>query len=339
MPKSIPIYADHDNVYRADTCRPLVQASDTTFCFKALKHGHYPGVAIPAGVLTGIKMVGFWDAKADQDWGLPWHRNEGIELSFLEVGHLEFAIEGSQRELWPDNLAVARPWQQHRLGNPHITACRLHWLIIDVAIRRPHQKWIWPSWILLSPSELNELTQALRLNEQPVWGTTADIRRCFQSIGHFIDSYSNASSVSNLALRINELLLLLHQMLRSKKIPMDSFLTSTRRTVQLFLDDLRANPEHLSLEWTIEKMARSCDLGLTQFTHHTKGLANMTPMQYLTQCRIELAAKRLRKQPAASITDIAFDCGFSSSQYFATVFARRFGCSPRAYRDMFNIFH
>ena len=55
-------------------------------------------------------------------------------------------------------------------------------------------------------------------------------------------------------------------------------------------------------------------------------------MQYLVQCRLERGAAILKGRPSAGITDTALDCGFSSSQYFATVFAKRFGCSPKEYR-------
>jgi AraC family L-rhamnose operon regulatory protein RhaS len=55
-------------------------------------------------------------------------------------------------------------------------------------------------------------------------------------------------------------------------------------------------------------------------------------MHYLTHCRLEFGAQMLREQPAAAVTDVALTCGFSSSQYFATVFSRRFGCSPREFR-------
>jgi len=57
----------------------------------------------------------------------------------------------------------------------------------------------------------------------------------------------------------------------------------------------------------------------------------MTPLQYLTHCRVELAARMLVEQPQASVTDVAFACGFNSSQYFATVFRRLRGCAPSAF--------
>jgi AraC-like DNA-binding protein len=112
-------------------------------------------------------------------------------------------------------------------------------------------------------------------------------------------------------------------------------LTTSHRTVELFLKDLQTNPEHLALPWNVEKMAHSCGLGVTQFIHHVKSLVNMTPVHFLIECRIDLAKKILQKRPKASITETAMECGFSSGQYFATVFARQLGVSPREYARSF----
>jgi AraC family L-rhamnose operon regulatory protein RhaS len=66
MPRPIPIYKDHDEMYRADTCNPLVQAAESrTVRLEALRHGHYPGRMLAAGAMSGLKMVGFWDADTD----------------------------------------------------------------------------------------------------------------------------------------------------------------------------------------------------------------------------------------------------------------------------------
>jgi AraC family L-rhamnose operon regulatory protein RhaS len=135
-----------------------------------------------------------------------------------------------------------------------------------------------------------------------------------------------------LTVRINDMLLLLLEMFRTKKVRLDSSLSSPRRTVQLFLNDLQAHSENLAEEWGLEGMAASCGLGVTQFAHHVRGLTNMSPMSFLSRSRVELGAKMLRDRPEETVTAIAMQCGFSSSQYFATVFAKRFGCSPRGYR-------
>jgi AraC family transcriptional regulator, 4-hydroxyphenylacetate 3-monooxygenase operon regulatory protein len=48
---------------------------------------------------------------------------------------------------------------------------------------------------------------------------------------------------------------------------------------------------------------------------------------------LELAAEQLRAQPERSVLEIALDCGFASSQYFATLFSKHFRCAPRALRQ------
>jgi AraC family L-rhamnose operon regulatory protein RhaS len=56
-------------------------------------------------------------------------------------------------------------------------------------------------------------------------------------------------------------------------------------------------------------------------------------MVFINKIRLGEAAKRLKELPAASATEIAYQCGFSSAQYFTTVFKRHFGKTPQGYRN------
>lgn len=334
MPKLIPIYRDHDETYRADSCRPLEEAaSGRRLQLQAMCHGHYPGKALPAHALPGLKMIGFWNAPQDQEWGLPWHFNEGIELTFLESGSLEFSVDGRECALAPDDLTLARPWQRHRVGNPNITVSRLHWLILDVGVRRPNQEWKWPAWLLLSQPDLEELTNILRHSEASVYKAVPGIRECFLQIASAVQTDKDGSNLSRLAIRVNDLFLRLLDALRKKELKLDHSLSSTRRTVDLFLRDLRSHPEHLAIDWSVEEMASNCGLHTTQFVHHVRCLVNMAPLQFLNQCRLDHASSLLKDRSDLSITDVALACGFASSQYFATVFARRFGNPPGMFRE------
>ena len=333
MSKAIPIYTDHDDRFIADSCNQLARAvTEGKIQAEMLSQGHYPGRPLGPGVLPGLKMSGFWDAKADQDWGLPWHRNEGIELAFLERGALEFATDEEVHALRANDMTIVRPWQRHRLGDPVIRSSRLHWALIDIGVRRPHQVWKWPAWVVLSADDLAEITMILRQNEHPVWKTTPEIRKCFQKIEKCTGTNWSCGSVSRLSLNLNELLILVLEMLRKQDVGLDVALTTASRTVKLFLEDLRNHPEHLANDWSVNSMAAQCGLGVTQFTNYVKALVGVTPMQYVIQCRLELGAALLLCRPSAHVTDTALDCGFSSSQYFATAFSKLFGISPREYR-------
>jgi AraC family transcriptional regulator, 4-hydroxyphenylacetate 3-monooxygenase operon regulatory protein len=333
MKRKIPIFKTRGESYVADSCQPLVDAvARGSVQLQALVHGHYPGRLLPSGVLPGLKTVGYWSATEHQDWGLPMHLNEGIEITFLESGRLSFSVGATSYTLLPSSLTLTRPWQSHRVGDPSVGPGKLHWLILDVGVRRPNQEWTWPNWIMLTARDRTELANILRQTHQPVWKGTGEIRHCVRAMALAIEADREGSSVSAITIRINELLMLLLDLLKSRNPRLDEGLTSSRASVQMFLDDLVLHPEHLSLEWTVEEMAESCGLGVTQFVHIVNQLTNMAPAHFLSHCRLDHASKLLSKAEIISVTDIAQRCGFSSSQYFANAFRKRFGCTPSEFR-------
>jgi transcriptional regulator GlxA family with amidase domain len=80
------------------------------------------------------------------------------------------------------------------------------------------------------------------------------------------------------------------------------------------------------------ELARMAGLSPARFHHHFKRVTGSSPHDYWLRLRVELASLRLCEQSDLTITGIAHDFGFSSSQYFATVFRRYFGTSPQQYR-------
>jgi AraC family transcriptional regulator len=70
------------------------------------------------------------------------------------------------------------------------------------------------------------------------------------------------------------------------------------------------------------------------FHFHRIFVATMgeTPSDYLRRLRLEKAANMLASYPQLAITDIASDCGFSSSAVFARSFRSYFGISAQQWR-------
>jgi len=325
-----PAYREAGKTYYADSCQPLVQAVRAgQVRLSALAREGYPGRRLGREQLPGVRSVGYWDAGPQQRWGLPVHRNEGIEIAFMASGQTPVFIESNRQTLAHDQFMITRPWQPHQLGDPCIGSSKLIWFILDVGVRRPHQTWTWPSWIVLNRSDLDFLTRCLRQNEQYVWPGSEEIRRCFLGIAQAADEDRDGSRCSRLAVLINEALLALLEIFRERKIPLRESLTSSERTLRLFLGELAAS---LDQPWRLESMAESCHMGVTQFVHCFRKLTNMTPTRYLTHARIERACDLLARQPDVTITEIAFAIGFSSSQYFTNVFSRQMCCTPRDYR-------
>lgn len=336
MGGSTSLFREGSKTYQTDRCGPLAMAAKAgEVRLEAVVRGYYPGKMLPDWALPGITSLGFWDAKNDQDWGLDWHRNEGIEITMLETGHLPFYVDDHSSILQPDDLTVTRPWQPHRVGAPNVSAGRLHFAILDVGVRRPNQSWTWPDWVVLTESDKQELTDILRQNEQPVWRATPEIRHCFQQVARGVENYEDGSTVSHIAVYLNALYLNVLAMLRSQSVGLNPSLSGTRRTIDLFLSHLKQSQESLAYPWTLRSMAEECGMGVTIFVRHCKQLTNMTPVQYLNYWRVKAAEKKLQEDVSQNISEIAFSCGFASSEYFSTVFRREHGVSPKQYRNKF----
>jgi len=331
---SQPVYKARDKRYGIDRCEPQKQAiREGKIELYALTKGHYPGTPVALNVLPGLNSIGFWNAGSTQDWGEDPHRNEGIEILFLETGSIVLSADRRAYNLRAGNFTVTRPWQLHKLGGPNIGPGRLHWLILDVGVRRPHQEWRWPKWVVLTQEDLTELTRKLRHNENPVWNSTPLIAQSFRELARCIACWDQPHSVSRMTAHLNQLLIGVLDALAEQQTHENEQLTSRKRAVEMFLRDLNEGRVNVGEQWTLDGMASHCGMGITAFSKYCRQLVNTGPMEYLNQCRLDRAAQQLRTQPERSVTDIAFANGFNSSQYFATRFRRRFRVSPTKFLD------
>jgi AraC-like DNA-binding protein len=97
-----------------------------------------------------------------------------------------------------------------------------------------------------------------------------------------------------------------------------------------------------TLEWLEQQVYRSdvrldnvaANVGLSPagLRARFKTETGYTLHEYLLHRRLEEARRRLT-ETADEITTIAHELGFSSSQYFATVFRRETGMTPGDYRE------
>jgi len=332
MELNVPKYYDPSRniIYEADSCNPLRDAwVNKDLELTTLGRGTYPGKELLKDELLGVRSIGYWDIKKLQNWGLEWHTNEGIEICLLESGNLNFQIKDTEYQLQTNDITITRPWIEHKIGSPLVDLSKLHWLIIDLNVRHPHQNWEWPNWIVLNQNDLEELTLYLRQNEQPVWKAHSDFRNCFNQIGNTIKQSDTKAYDSKLKIQINQLLMLLLDIFKSETLELDQSLVESKRSVELFLNSIETKLEE---DWTVVKMADDCQLGVTRFTHYCKEITNCSPMEYLNRLRLRMASKIILNETKTPIIDVAFRCGFSSNQYFNYAFKKHFKMSPIKYR-------
>lgn len=82
----------------------------------------------------------------------------------------------------------------------------------------------------------------------------------------------------------------------------------------------------------VEQIASFCGLSSSRFKAKFKEELGITPHAYITALKID-TAKILLKNPQNSITDVAYQLNFTSSNHFSSVFKKQTGYTPSEFRN------
>lgn len=94
------------------------------------------------------------------------------------------------------------------------------------------------------------------------------------------------------------------------------------------LSALHKRPDH---PWTVESLAEQCCMSRSKFAQTFTQVVGETPLAYLQQHRLRLAAQYLR-DGALSVQKIAHLVGYTSETAFSQSFKKQFGLTPSQYR-------
>jgi len=83
--------------------------------------------------------------------------------------------------------------------------------------------------------------------------------------------------------------------------------------------------------WTVERMARIAGMSRTSFAILFQKKMMTSPMQYVSQWRMEIAKKEL-SDPKASLSDAAESAGYASDSAFVRAFKKETGMTPAGFR-------
>lgn len=88
-------------------------------------------------------------------------------------------------------------------------------------------------------------------------------------------------------------------------------------------------------EIDIRTLAKEQGYSYDRFRHWFRECVGTSPWNYVTEKRIGMA-KHLIKTTNLSLTEIAYECGFSSSSLFSTIFRTKIGVSPTEYKKQYT---
>ncbi len=93
-----------------------------------------------------------------------------------------------------------------------------------------------------------------------------------------------------------------------------------------------------SEDWTLETLAREAGLSRSAFAERFSALMSTPPMHYLSNWRLQLAA-RLLERPGVSVAQAAAQVGYESEAAFNRAFKKAVGQPPGAWRRSRNGAH
>lgn len=245
-----------------------------------------------------------------------------LRLYYVIQGKFQWMIGKQLFSLYPGDLAIVLPGMPFGGIKSYLDIGTVNWIELDVK-KYPGDRGITPgSWSNLSSKEKSLIKKIFSLHYKCVINVP--------NAGSLLQSMHTEMVSSEIGhnTRVNqltdELLILIARSLSRQK-------NHYRDYPNVFVRLEKSLKENLSHQWTVDEMASLVGLGHTAFSEKIKNFTGFSPLNYLISIRISKAVNLLRKKDV-TVTDIALDTGFYSSQHFATTFKKLTGYSPRDYR-------
>jgi len=250
--------------------------------------------------------------------GLDTHSHRGtMEFVFLHRGCQTYRVGGRSYRLHGGDVFVTRPGEPHDTGGEPEERGVLYWLNLVVLPRDKE--------FLSLPRRDSMLLkrQLLAIPHRQLPGSPL-LKSLLDEV---FELYANpADPLTGLAIhnRVMRWLLEILACVRRKTNTGHSGLIAN------VIHDLEQNPD---VACSVSEMAGRSGLSTSRFKAVFRAETGMGPHEYALRAKVD-AARRLLKLPGYSITSVAYELGFSSSQYFATVFKRFTTLTPREYQQV-----
>lgn len=273
-------------------------------------------VDLSADGISEIPVLGM-NRSVQTTEGSIFHRHSAcMEITCCVRGSVKFDCGGRAYTLLPGMVFVSKPRDVHRLRmNPK--GAKVFWMFLR-----------WPkadeSLLGLDEVEGRWLLRELATFPCRAFAAPDGVRVLFERLFAIIDLERRGSVSRRVKLRTTALQILTDLVEAGHR--KSTFGIDAR--FRVVIDRMRRDPSQaFSKEDLIRELGCSPNTILSRFRRFT----GLPPQAFLMKCRIR-RAEDLLKDRTRSITDIAAELGFASSQHFATRFRQETGKTPRDWR-------
>jgi len=274
-------------------------------------------------LLPELHMLGR-DRHADASHPLPAHVHpRAYEICLITQGAVDWWVAQDLYRVERGDVFITRPGEMHGGVDSALHVCELYFLQIPMPSRK--------SLPGLTSGQTRQLARAYeRLDRRHFPGSD----RVRKGMLRLFDEHHRAvadplDAAAQTAARIaarGALHQVLVDVLRDHASAAERAQLSP--PIASVVAQMRAQP---ALTAPVESLAEQAGLSVSRFHERFLEETGYSPNDYRTRLRIGEAKRQLRER-SIPITTLAHRLGFSSSQYFATVFKKHVSVSPREYR-------
>lgn len=254
--------------------------------------------------------------------GFPCESDRCLKLYYIQEGKFEWCINNRSYTLYPGDVALILPGTAFGNESNVLEVGCFSWIHLQVG-KNEKGELENLTWSSLSETESYAINKILQTDHTPILQKFTEAGVILKGIQTelFKQEIGFQTRVNHL---IDEIFIQVSRQFTRMSNPGRDF----PKTFTKLEQELRQNLSH---QWTVEEMAALVGLGTTLFNEKVKSYSGFSPLNYLINIRISEAIKLL-KTPNISLTDIALDTGFYSSQHFSTTFKKLTGYTPSEFR-------
>lgn len=249
-----------------------------------------------------------------------------IEILYLDKGFQYYFVNNKQYFLESGDLLIILPNEKHYPINFFENRGRLYWLIIDISNIDEFLSYKKEE----SNTILNLLIDNSKDNKKIKLNAKVHLENIFKIYSNMPDNQLHFFiQKAKIEFEIARLLInIIH-----KQVSIYDLENSYSHRINKCVKYIRNNIFEKNL--TIKEVSKIASLSESYFIKTFKKEVGLPPKDYINKIKIDVAKKEIQTN-SKSITYLAYELNFSSSQYFSRVFKKYVGKTPSEYKQQFE---
>ena len=249
------------------------------------------------------------------------HLHDHLELGYCFEGSGVFVVEGKVLPFTAGDVSVINRTEMHLARSAAGTVSQWSFLILDPArlVPAPLEE---QEYLRTDPFAGRSFRNILRPAGHPGMGER--VRSIILELRARKPGYRSAVRA-----RVWEVMVRLHREAKPRRtIPVAGSRRTAMERVAPALEHVAA---HYDAPMRMQQLAQLCHTSLTHFRRLMESAAGMSPLEYVTHLRLQMATTLLTETNDRAL-DIATNTGFTTLSSFNRHFKKQLGMSPREWR-------